>query len=334
MALVDLGLSHDQERVYRHLVGSDDTGVAKLAAQLTMLEPTVRETVDALVERGLLQRDDSCSSGVRVPNVQVAIGRLIQSAEDSVIRQHRRITDTYGVAAALAQRHIDHDPGPDAFSDSGLERIEDLSRLDDRLAELAFFARASICIVQPDGSGTASALETARLLDERSLRRGLAVRCIYHPGALPDLLSGESLEFLTSRGALIRLTDAPTASLILYDASVAVVPIATGHPERGALVVRESGLVCGFTQLFESLWSGAQDCLLADSRPDGTERALNERDAEILQMLAAGQTDEAAARALNMSARHVRRHVASLMARLGAPSRFQAGVEAVRRGWL
>ena len=44
--------------------------------------------------------------------------------------------------------------------------------------------------------------------------------------------------------------------------------------------------------------------------------------------------DEQIARALGMSVRTVRRRVADLMDELGADSRFQAGVEAVRRGWI
>jgi DNA-binding NarL/FixJ family response regulator len=35
-----------------------------------------------------------------------------------------------------------------------------------------------------------------------------------------------------------------------------------------------------------------------------------------------------------MSLRTVRRRVAELIEELGAQSRFQAGVEAVRRGWI
>ena len=37
---------------------------------------------------------------------------------------------------------------------------------------------------------------------------------------------------------------------------------------------------------------------------------------------------------LGLSLRTVRRRVADLMTELGADSRFQAGVEAARRGWL
>ncbi|WP_155354621.1 LuxR C-terminal-related transcriptional regulator [Acrocarpospora macrocephala] len=51
-------------------------------------------------------------------------------------------------------------------------------------------------------------------------------------------------------------------------------------------------------------------------------------------MLLEGQTDEGAARRLGLSLRTVRRSMSSLMTRLGARSRFQAGARAVQRGWL
>ncbi|MBZ5735679.1 LuxR C-terminal-related transcriptional regulator [Nocardioides sp. TRM66260-LWL] len=54
----------------------------------------------------------------------------------------------------------------------------------------------------------------------------------------------------------------------------------------------------------------------------------------ILEQLAVGAQDDQIARLLGVSLRTVRRRVADVMAELGAESRFQAGVEAVRRGWL
>ena len=54
----------------------------------------------------------------------------------------------------------------------------------------------------------------------------------------------------------------------------------------------------------------------------------------LLGQLAGGAKDEQIARALGLSVRTVRRRVAELLDELGADSRFQAGVEAVRRGWI
>jgi DNA-binding NarL/FixJ family response regulator len=55
---------------------------------------------------------------------------------------------------------------------------------------------------------------------------------------------------------------------------------------------------------------------------------------ELLRLLAGGLTDEAAAWRLGISLRTTGRHMAALMSTLGAASRFQAGVQATRNGWL
>jgi DNA-binding CsgD family transcriptional regulator len=58
--------------------------------------------------------------------------------------------------------------------------------------------------------------------------------------------------------------------------------------------------------------------------------SLLPREWEVLQILAQGCTDEAVARNLGISLRTVRRITADLMDRLGASSRFQAGLRASR----
>ncbi|GAA5083135.1 DNA-binding transcriptional ArsR family regulator [Thermocatellispora tengchongensis] len=53
-----------------------------------------------------------------------------------------------------------------------------------------------------------------------------------------------------------------------------------------------------------------------------------------LQQLLDGAPDTIACRRLSMSQRTFSRRVAELLDHLGATTRFQGGVEAVRRGWV
>ncbi|MFJ2033269.1 LuxR C-terminal-related transcriptional regulator [Streptosporangium sp. NPDC087985] len=64
--------------------------------------------------------------------------------------------------------------------------------------------------------------------------------------------------------------------------------------------------------------------------PASAGTAISSREWQVLQLLAQGCTDEAVARTLDVSLRTVRRVTADLMARLGARSRFQAGLNASR----
>jgi DNA-binding NarL/FixJ family response regulator len=88
-------------------------------------------------------------------------------------------------------------------------------------------------------------------------------------------------------------------------------------------------LVSGVYSLLTAAWEAATD-LEAYLRGEVPELAPEAR--EILRVLGAGLTDEAAARRLGTSLRTYRRRVAELMAALEAGSRFQAGVRAGELG--
>ncbi|MEU9988809.1 hypothetical protein AB0E10_18825 [Streptomyces sp. NPDC048045] len=90
-------------------------------------------------------------------------------------------------------------------------------------------------------------------------------------------------------------------------------------------MIRQPGIVAALVNLYESRWSRAADLDALD---------LTATEARVLRALAAYGKDETAARELNMSLRKYRDHVADLMGRLGATTRFQAALRAVERGWL
>jgi len=108
-----------------------------------------------------------------------------------------------------------------------------------------------------------------------------------------------------------------------------VLPDPLGMADEPRLLVRQRALVEALALLFDLMWERAApvpDLEFGEARPD-LRRFL-------LQQLAAGAKDEQIARSLDISLRTVRRRIADVMSDLGADSRFQAGVEATRRGWI
>jgi DNA-binding NarL/FixJ family response regulator len=65
-----------------------------------------------------------------------------------------------------------------------------------------------------------------------------------------------------------------------------------------------------------------------------TDQGGDRRDRTILALMAAGATDATIARQTGISQRTVERRVRALMDQLGAGTRFQAGVQAARRGLI
>ena len=130
-------------------------------------------------------------------------------------------------------------------------------------------------------------------------------------------------------------TSTPVVSgrTIIIDSALAV--ILYRHPQLPTemLVVREPALVVPLIDLFEMMWATAKPIDAPESkRSDKKEPTPQEL--ALLRLLAAGSTDEAAAKKLGVSVRTVRRIMAELMDQLEASSRFEAGHKATQRGWL
>jgi DNA-binding NarL/FixJ family response regulator len=94
-------------------------------------------------------------------------------------------------------------------------------------------------------------------------------------------------------------------------------------------VTTSPALVDGVYALFTAAWEAATDL---GSYLSGDVHDLAPEARAIVRVLAAGLTDEAAARQLGTSLRTYRRRVAQLMVALEAGSRFQAGLRAGERG--
>lgn len=327
MALQDLGLTDRQERVYRLLLAHPYVSLEELAADVDSAMDHVRGDLAVLVRLSLGRVDLDRPARVRLANPATAIPRLVEEVEDELLQRQRRVRDT----RMLLENLPGELPAEDVI---GVERIEDLELVRERLDELSFFTRTSVYAVQPGRSLSPDALQAAQPLDQRGLRRGLDMRIVYEQALLTDEASAEYLQQLATQGAHVRLAEGPVDRLVIMDESVAVVPLDPLGGARGALVVREPGLVAGMVRLFESTWRDAAGVPWPAERTAQDDAGISDEDRQILTLLATGCTDETAARQLAMSVRHLRRKVARLMERLAATSRFEAGAEAARRGWI
>jgi hypothetical protein len=130
-------------------------------------------------------------------------------------------------------------------------------------------------------------------------------------------------------GEQIRIVPELPSRLFIIAPTHAITPEPLGYADEPRLLIRQRGLVEALMLLFELMWEKAAPVAELDrgeARPD-LRRLL-------LLQLADGAKDEQIARTLGLSLRTVRRRIADLLIELGVDSRFQAGVEAVRRGWL
>jgi DNA-binding NarL/FixJ family response regulator len=80
--------------------------------------------------------------------------------------------------------------------------------------------------------------------------------------------------------------------------------------------------------------AGSLTALLRELRPasEALSEPLSDRELEVLNLIAEGQSNKLIAHSLGISEHTVKTHVASIFAKLGAGSRTEAVSQAIRRG--
>jgi hypothetical protein len=136
---------------------------------------------------------------------------------------------------------------------------------------------------------------------------------------------------LWSRGAAAKAVDRLPFKAGVLDRAVALVPADLSVLANGMLVVTDPLVVRLVLAQHRALWDAGDTVRPeAATTADGPPPHLR----AVLPMLASGENDHVAAAAAGMSQRTYSRRVAELITLLGVRTRFQAGLEAARRGWL
>ncbi|GAA1963077.1 LuxR C-terminal-related transcriptional regulator [Amycolatopsis minnesotensis] len=194
-------------------------------------------------------------------------------------------------------------------------------------------ARSEVLVMSSGTTAVKNPIAAVRGIDRDNLRRGVRYRVLVPDAARVAPVLSAQLAALSVAGAGTRTVPAVPTDALVIDRSVAVLPVGRtelGTP-AGVAVFGLASVVTTTVELFERVWATAAP--LSGSELPGTAD-MCAREQELLSLLAAGHTDAAAADRLGVSVRTVRRTVSAIMNRLGARSRFMAGVKAADRGLL
>jgi DNA-binding CsgD family transcriptional regulator len=158
----------------------------------------------------------------------------------------------------------------------------------------------------------------------------LETRTVYDTRVLEIDGALEVLEARERGGERFRFTTSVPFSAVIVDDTAAVIDV-SGFERSGlgSALVRARPMVGALVALYDKLWD------LGSPLNRGPGATPSERrDRTILALLAAGAPDATIARQTGVSQRTVERRVRALMDQLGSGTRFQAGVQAARRGLI
>ena len=218
--------------------------------------------------------------------------------------------------------------------DTGVRVLHDLDELAAQTNQIVAEARVGIKILR------AMTVRTRHLLDaplashrEPTISADgqvIAMRAVWDSRVLELTGTAAALAARAEGGEVQRFLTRVPLSLVIVDDCACVVEWSTQDQEGPCgILLRIGGMVDAAHVAFDRFWELATPLARGGVTPD-----LDPRDTSILRLLAAGVPDASIARQSGVSQRTVERRIRSIMDRLSAETRFQAGVQAVHRGWL
>jgi DNA-binding CsgD family transcriptional regulator len=315
--LAPFGLDRDAEALYRTVLRHSGVSLAALSDRTGVPEDALPDRLRPLAELRLVR---TVQGRVRAEPPDLALGRLVSERARALRVEGDRLGAARaaipGFVAAHEQGQGDWDPAPvDAIDPEDLVAT---------MESLVQHSTGELLFLRPDQY----ALPSGQAMDElvvQALHEGRRARSLY-PAAVADAVP-ERVRRRVQAGERVRVLPEVPARLAVFGEAGMVVAADWEHPVGDRLLVRQRGLVKAMTTLFDALWDQGIPLPGVSSPENAGCEAL-------VGLLARGAKDEQIARVLGVSLRTVRRRIAALMGDLGAESRFQAGMEAVRRGLL
>ncbi|GAA3718035.1 hypothetical protein GCM10022224_099690 [Nonomuraea antimicrobica] len=323
-----LGLDPAQTALYSAVLRLHRATRSDLAQAMDGPVDMVGRQLDDLVKLGVI---DVQSGQYLARHPAAALGRVIADRLDHLAEESRRIDSALGSIRGLIR---DYDAGRDYRS--GPFTVEMASGADILYESVVGIAVQSqspplklVTAIPDERTMTDFARKFADPWIDAQKRNLLTVHAIIPVSTL--LLPGvrDQLTSLIDAGGMVRTLDRVPSWFMTVGPEVAGLPAHWGGnlPDHAYnfYLVRTSVVVGVLCSLFDELWARAVP-LPWSHRGDGVT--------QVLRLAAQGLCDESIARQLGVSVRTVRARFADAMTELGAQSRFHAGVEAARRGWL
>ncbi len=314
------------ESVYRAMLEHPTADLTTIAGDVGVTVEQIRAELDLLADLMLVEAGAGASAFQAIPPEQ-AIAVLVAREEERLAERQRQVTEARDDMSALVESFVTSRTLHG--SDGLVEQIDDPRVVTSRLFQLTRAARDRVSFMLPGDALSPEAIGPSARLDDELLARGIPLRVVVSDASLERTHWRDHLCGQVQQGVQARSHPAPPQRLVIVDGGVAILP---RDRSAGAMVVHGSDLVAPTAALFDAVWHDAIPIVTDGQATEGEFSDARVR--QVVSLLAQGQKDEAIARRLQVSVRTVRRLVSAALTALHAESRFEAGVLAVKRGWV
>ena len=317
-------ISADAEELYRRILRSGPSRLAPYAEELGWSLSLATEALESLIGARLVR--ETADGLVLVEHPRSALERLVGNEEAKLDLRRRDLADARAaIGRFTVEQRAAGSSGGWAVSQPAWEIVSQhmaASMVEQTLRSTSGLIRVSILTLE---MGFGMDDEVARP-SQAALAGGRERRAIYPLVALEDPVGRRWTQSWAGIGEQQRVCETPPSEFAIFGGEVVLAVDQWRSTESDHVIIRDPMLIGAFTAMFDYAWELALP--MPGIRSDIAE------DEQLLTLLASGFKDEAIARYLGWGVRTVRRRVATLMADLGADTRFQLGAAAQRRGLL
>lgn len=320
-------LDADTRTVYATVVAGQPITLDQLSRASGVGGARLHEVTSRLESLGLVARAAGEESRLVAAPPDIALEALLLSKEEQLKQAWawaRRLAEDYRRSSIAADpaRLVEIVVGRQAV----FQRFQQMQRASRR--QIRMIDKPPYATRDPD----------VNIGDERDLlNRGVTWRVIYDSAGLDAFhrLDGDILSTIVA-GEQARVLSSTPTKLMITDDRLGMIPLQVApHSIDSIVVVHQSALLEALSELFEQLWLRAIPLAApGEAAAAASETEPTAADLLMLGMLTAGLPDERIAQRMGISLRTMQRRLSDLLYRLGATTRFQAGIRAATLGWI
>ncbi|MGX4735267.1 LuxR C-terminal-related transcriptional regulator [Kitasatospora griseola] len=319
-----LGLTARACQVYQAMLDRPGDDIDALAAHCVLTPSQIHDSLDELGALLLVRASTEHPGRMRAVDPSIGLADMVARQEAELAARQAALAAS---RAAVTRMVADRAEQRTAHG----ERLLGLDAIHHCLEQMGRSATREVLSSQP-GAQRPEDLDASRPADAEALTRGISIRTLYQDSSRHHPHVAHYAHWLLGQGGEVRTAPTVPQRIVIVDRAQALVPIDPKETRKGALHVTEPGIIGALLDLYEQSWNTAVP--VGATTPDDPTTGLTPTERELLRLLGTGLTDDTAGQRLGISARTVGRHMASVMERLNAASRFEAGLKAAQQGWL
>ncbi|EPH40357.1 helix-turn-helix transcriptional regulator [Streptomyces aurantiacus] len=299
-----LTLSESERELYRRIAGGEF--VHERTPEL-----------DRLLGLGLVIREP-LQDGRYLPVPTGRIARRLLATESDVLEQSvARLAEIPALVADLRSMNPREAPQGDAV----VQWLDGVDAVNEAIATAADAATTEILAAQP-GERPRKVLEKSMFRDADALRRGVAMRTLYHVSARSNPAVRQRVDVMSPVGGQYRTRSAMFQRCVVIDRRWAVVgDHAEGRPPAdGAYVFRSPAISAFIADAFDLEWTRAEEWYADGGEGDTVTTPIQRT---ILRELHSGQDQQQVAKLLGYSTKTVNTHLRRLCTRLELKTVYQ-----------